>query len=226
MLSLLKRYVELLRLVLGPQCGHYELVLLITAELNARQHVFEALTAHQVASLLWQIFMDSQRFLSTSVDICGNLPQTLLRTTYNEVAAGIVLHAHLNAPYAWLLGQDAGEPSEGTDMVGEASPALARGELRIFRHVPAAIKTALRGVKSKYPAITITEIMAAYDSPLSYGHLVRMAPASATCVLELGACKNSRCSYKHGALVAIQATRAETVDPKLAEAYNAYDAAQ
>ena len=36
MISLLKRYVELLRLVFGPRCGHYELVLRITAEVNAR----------------------------------------------------------------------------------------------------------------------------------------------------------------------------------------------
>jgi hypothetical protein len=140
------------------------MVLRITAELNARQHIFEALTARQIASLLWQIFMDARRFLSTGIDIRGNLPQTLLRTTYNEVAAGIV-QAHLNAPYARLLGQDAGEPSEGTDMLGDASPALARGESRIYRHVPSSIKTALRGVKSKYPAITIAEIMAAHDPP-------------------------------------------------------------
>jgi hypothetical protein len=99
MINLLKRYVELLRLVVGPRCGHYELVLRITAEVNARQHIFEALTARQIASLLWQIFMDARRFFSTGIDIRGNLPQTLLRTAYNEVAAGIV-PAHLNTPYA------------------------------------------------------------------------------------------------------------------------------
>jgi hypothetical protein len=83
-----------------------------------------------------------RRFFSTSIDIRGNLPQTLLQTTYNEVAAGIV-QAHLNAPYAQLLGQDDGEPSEGTDRYQEDSSVLTRGEARIFRHVPAVIKNAL-----------------------------------------------------------------------------------
>jgi hypothetical protein len=222
MINLLKRYVELLRLVVGPRCGHYELVLRITAEVNARQHIFEALTARQIASLLWQIFMDARRFFSTSIDIRGNLPQTLLRTAYNEVAAGIV-QAHLNTPYAQLLGQDAGEPSEGTDDTGMTS---SRGESRTFRHVPPSIKTALRGVRTKYPAITIAELMVAHDPPLTYAQ-VKLGP-NGSCLdyLCFGACKNARCSYKHGATSAIQATRAETVAPKLAEAYTAYDAAR
>jgi hypothetical protein len=223
MINLLKRYVELLRLVVGPRCGHYELVLRITAEFNARQHIFEALTARQIASLLWQVFMDARRFFSTGIDGRGNLPQTLLRTTYNEVAAGIV-PAHLNAPYAQLLGQDAGEPSEGNDGPLDTGTAPTR-ESRTFRHVPASIKTALRGVRSKFPAVTIAELMAAHDPPLTYAQ-VKLGP-NGSCLdfLCFGACKNPRCSYKHGASIAIQATRAETVAPKLGDAYNAYDAA-
>jgi hypothetical protein len=224
LINLLRRYVELLRLILGPRCGHYELVLRITAELNARQHIFEALTARQIASLLWQIFMDARRFLSTGLDIRGNLPQTLLRTTYNEVAAGIV-QAHLNVPYAQLLGQDAGEPSEGNDAPQSTGTGPSR-ESRTFRHVPPAIKTILRGVKSKYPSVTIAEIMAAHEPPLTYAQ-VKMGP-NGSCLdyLCFGSCKNPRCSYKHAPACAIQATRAETVAPKLGEAYTAYDAAQ
>jgi hypothetical protein len=223
MLNLLKRYVELLRLVVGPRCGHYELVLRITAEINARQHVFEALTARQIASLLWQVFMDARRFFSTGIDGRGNLPQTLLRTTYNEVAAGIV-QAHLNTPYAQLLGQDAGEPSKGNNGPLNTNIVPTR-ESRVFRHVPPSIKTAPRGVKSKYPAVTIAELMAAHDPPLTYAQ-VKLGP-NGSCLdyLCFGTCKNSRCSYKHGASSAIQATRAETVAPKLGDAYNAYDAA-
>jgi hypothetical protein len=222
MISLLKRYVELLRLVVGPRCGHYELVLRITAEINARQHIFEALTARQIASLLWQVFMDARRFFSTAIDGRGNLPQTLLRTMYNEVAAGIV-QAHLNTPYACLLGQDAGEPSEGTDEPMNTGSAPSR-ETKIFRHVPAPIKAALRGVRSKHPAVTIAELMAAHEPPLTYTQ-VKMGP-NGSCLdyLCFGVCKNPRCSYKHGASCTIQATRAETVAPKLMEAYNAYDA--
>jgi hypothetical protein len=223
MINLLKRYVELLRLVVGPRCGHYELVLRITAEINARQHIFEALTARQIASLLWQIFMDARRFFSTGIDIRGNLPQTLLRTAYNDVAAGIV-QAHLNTPYAQLLGQDAGEPSEGTDEPRDDGRVAPR-ESRTFRHVPPSIRTALRGVRSKYPAITIAELMAAHDPPLTYAQ-VKLGP-NGSCLdfLCFGTCKSAHCSYKHGATSAIQATRAEMVAPRLGDAYTAYDAA-
>jgi hypothetical protein len=223
MINLLKRYAELLRLLLGPRCGHYELVLRITAELNARQHIFEALTARQIASLLWQIFMDSRRFFSTGMDVRGNLPQTLLRNTYNEVAAGIV-QAHLNAPYAQLLGQDAGEPSEGTDDPADSAPS-AYGQSRTFRHVPASIKAVLRGVKSKYPAITIAELMAAHTPPLTYGQVKMGTNGACLDYLCFGVCTSTNCSYKHQPSCSIQATRAETVAPKLGAAYSAYDAA-
>jgi hypothetical protein len=224
LINLLRRYVELLRLILGPRCGHYELVLRITAELNARQHIFEALTARQIASLLWQIFMDSRRFLSTGVDVRGNLPQTLLRTTYNEVAAGIV-QAHLNAPYVQLLGQDAGEPSEGNDGPRDGGVASSR-ENRTFRHVPSSIKAILKGVKSKYPAVTIADIIAAHNPPLTYGQVNLGPNGSCLDYLCFGACKNARCSYKHAPACAIQTTRAEAVATKLGVAYMAYDAAQ
>jgi hypothetical protein len=111
-------------------------------------------------------------------------------------------------------------------MMNEAIPALARRESRIFRHVPPSIKTVLRGVKSKYPSVTIADIMAAHDPPLSYGQVKLGPKGSCLDYLCFGACKNSRCSYKHGASISIQATRAEAVAPKLAEAYNAYDVAQ
>ncbi len=39
-------------------------------------------------------------------------------------------------------------------------------------------------------------------------------------------CKNARCSFKHGATIATQATQAETVAPKLKAAYITYNAVQ
>jgi hypothetical protein len=79
LVNLLRRYVELLRHMVGERSGHFVEVMRITAELNARQFIFEALEANQVASLLWQIFMDARRFFSTGIDTHGNLPQSLLR---------------------------------------------------------------------------------------------------------------------------------------------------
>jgi hypothetical protein len=85
--------------MVGKRSGHFVEVMRITAELNSRQFIFEVLEPNQVASLLWQIFMDARRYFSTGIDTQGNLPQSLLRTTYDEVAIGIV-QAHLNVPYA------------------------------------------------------------------------------------------------------------------------------
>jgi hypothetical protein len=112
LVNLLRRYVELLRHLVGERSRHFVKVMQITAELNSRQFIFEALKPDQVASLLWQVFMDARRFFSSGIDTQGNLPQSLLRTTYNEVAVGIV-QAHLNVPYAQLMGNDTPDESSG-----------------------------------------------------------------------------------------------------------------
>jgi hypothetical protein len=111
------------------------------AELCHRQDIFKNLEARQIASLLWQIFMDARRFFSAGIDIRGNLPQSLLRNTYNKIATGIV-QAHLNVPLAQLLGQDSGEASHSPD-TGAGEGSRTRPEPRTFWHVPAAIKTIL-----------------------------------------------------------------------------------
>jgi hypothetical protein len=223
LVNLMKRYVEFLRHVVGERCGHYVEVLRIAAELNGRQYIFENLDQRQIASLIWQIFMDARRFFTLGIDVRGALPQSLLRTTYNEVAAGIV-QAHLNVPYAQLMGQDSGEASHSEEASGSRTSTPQR-ESRTFRHVPPSIKTILRGARSKYPTLTVAELMAAHDPPLKYDQ-VKLGP-SGSCLdfLVFGLCKNALCSYKHAATASIQTVRAETVAPRLAEAYTAYDAA-
>jgi hypothetical protein len=177
----------------------------ITAELNSRQHIFEALNARQIASLLWQIFMDTRRFFSTGINVQGNLPQSLLRNTYNEIATGIV-QVNLNVPYAKLLGQDSGESSYGPKT--GATVGQSQTENRTFRHVPAAINVILRGVQSKYPAVTKAEMMATHSPPLQYAQ-IKLGP-SGSCLdyLSFGSCKNNNCSYKHAANASIATARA------------------
>jgi hypothetical protein len=223
MVNLLRRYVGLLHHIVGDRCGHHTEVRRIAAELCRRQDIFECLEARQIASLLWQIFMDARRFFSAGVDVRGNLPQSLLRNTYNEVATGIV-QAHLNVPYSQLLGQDSGEASHSDETRAGARSEAHVGP-RLFRHVPAAIKTILRGARTKHPTLTVAELMAAHQPPLQYGQ-VKLGP-NGSCLdyLCLGACKNSQCTYKHSATATIAASRAEAVAPKLGAAYTAYEAA-
>jgi hypothetical protein len=103
--NLLRRYAGLLQHVVGGRCEHHTMVRQIAAELCRRQDIFENLEARQIASLLWQIFMDARRFFSEGIDIRGNPPQSLLRNTYNDIATGIV-QANLNVPFAQLPRQD------------------------------------------------------------------------------------------------------------------------
>jgi hypothetical protein len=226
LVNLLRRYVELLRHLVGERSGHLLEVMRITAELNSRQFIFEALKGDQVALLLWQIFMDARRFFSTGIDTRGNLPQSLLRITYNEVAVGIV-QAHLNVPYAQLMGNDIEEEAMGYPERRPPPNNTAPGTevSRTFRHVPASIKAILRGVRSKYPSVTIAELMAAPSPPLQYRQ-IRLGP-NGSCLdyLCFGLCKNNSCPYKHEVGSSIPTVMAKAVAPKLGVAYAAYDAA-
>jgi hypothetical protein len=55
--------------------------------------------------------MDVWYFFSIGIDIQGDPPQSLLCTTYREVASSII-QAHLNMPYAELMGQDSSDDSK------------------------------------------------------------------------------------------------------------------
>jgi hypothetical protein len=136
--------------------------------------VFENIDTRQIASLLWQIFMDTQRFFSMGINIRGNVPQSLLRTNYNKVAAGSI-QAHLNVLYRQLMGQDPGEASYSNNMSQGTQTAMP-SEGWTFCHVPPEIKAILRGARSKYPTVTVAEIMAAHEPPLQYGQ-IRLGPA-------------------------------------------------
>jgi hypothetical protein len=224
LVNLLKRYMEFLKYIVGERSSHYVEVLRIAAELDGRQYIFESLDQRQIASLIWQIFMDARRFFTMGINIQGALPQSLLRMTYNKVAAGIV-QTHLNVPYADLLGQDSGEGPYSEDRGGGLRTSASPMESRTFRHVPSSIKAILRGARSKYPSLTVAELMAAHKEPLQYAQ-VKLGP-NGSCLdfLCFGACKNAPCSYKHAANAAVPAARAEAVAPKLGDAYNAYDVA-
>jgi hypothetical protein len=184
--------------VVGERCGHYIEVRWIAAEIISQQHIVENLEAKQIASLLWQIFMDAHRFFSTGVDARDNLPQSLLMKTYNEVATENV-QVYLNVPYSQLMGQDPGESSDGLqlDRKREGSNLVPgrSDEPQIFRHVPAPIKTILKGARSKYPTVTIAAMMVAHIPPLSYNQ-VKLGPNGA-CLdfLCFGACRNAKCDY-------------------------------
>jgi hypothetical protein len=169
-------------------------------------------------------------FLFTGIDVQGNLPQSLLMKTYNEVATGNV-QIYLNVPYSQLMGQDPGESSDGLrldrkKLEGSNLVSGRSGEPRISRHVQAPIQTILKGARSKYPTVTVADLMTARTPPLSYDQ-VKLGPNGA-CLdfLCFGACRDAKCNYKHSASTSIKLDRATAVDPKLGACFSAYDASQ
>jgi hypothetical protein len=67
--NLLRRYTMFLQHIVGHRLAHYVEVWRIMAELNNHQQMFETLDARQIASLLWQIFIDSRHFFSAGMDV-------------------------------------------------------------------------------------------------------------------------------------------------------------
>jgi hypothetical protein len=68
-INLLRRYTMFLQHLVGTRSAHYVEVRRIAAELNKNQQMFETLDARQIASLLWQIFLDSRCFFSAGMDV-------------------------------------------------------------------------------------------------------------------------------------------------------------
>jgi hypothetical protein len=231
--ALLRRYVELLKKLVGERCDHYLQVRMIAAELILKPYKFERLTAKQIASLLWQIFTDARRFFSAGLDVRNNLPQSLLSHVHNEVLMGNVT-VYLNVPFDELLGHGGDirgptfEGAGGGSGPPSRSGAALRGTTpRIYNSVPPAIKTVLTGARSKYPRLTVSELMLAHVPPLQYSQ-VKLGPNGA-CLdyLCFGNCKNTGCGYKHPETAAVvTAERATAVAAKLGTAYTAYNAAQ
>jgi hypothetical protein len=231
--SLLRSYVELLKHLVGERCDHYLQVRSITAILIAKRRSFENLAAQQIASLLWIIFTDARSFFSAGVDVRGNLPQSFLSRVSDDMAMGIVM-VHHHVPFAELLGRGGGEGPPGIkhqsneEGRGAVSPSKeARKSLKIYKYVVPTIKTSLTGARSKYPTLTISDLMAATSPPLQYSQ-VRIGSAGA-CLdyLCFGLCKDTKCGYKHSEIeVVVRADRAKSVAKCLGAAYSTYDAAQ
>jgi hypothetical protein len=129
-----------------------------------------------------------------------------------------------HTPPSWGTGK-ASYSNEHEGGTGAAPPTQEVRETQTFRHVPPSIKAILQGAQSKYPSLTVAELMAAHKPPLQYTQ-VKLGP-SISCLdfLCFGLCKNARCSYKHGATAAVPAVRAAAIAPTLGAAYAAYDAA-
>jgi hypothetical protein len=78
-------------------------------------------------------------------------------------------------------------------------------EICVFQHVMVVIKAILHGACSKYPLLTVAELMAGHEPPLQEYAQVKLGP-SGSCLdfLWFGVYKHVCCSYKHMATAVVQ----------------------
>jgi hypothetical protein len=103
LVDVLKCYCFVLQRMLGARCNHFREVLrAITRVLGQkRQEEFDGITARQVATVLWHIFMDARHFFSTSVDLSGSLPESNLRVARGMIETTMI-PKQVNVPYEQL----------------------------------------------------------------------------------------------------------------------------
>jgi hypothetical protein len=94
------------------------------------------------------------------------------------------------------MGADGQESFEPAQAPGTGDATMGQ---RHFGHVPGPVKTALVGVREKYPSLQVVDLMAATLPPLRY-LAIQIGPSGACLdMLCFGSCKEPRCTYKHPA---------------------------
>lgn len=219
--QLLRRYLGLLRVVVGENCTHRRRVRQLAVELGRQSAIYTDLTHRQIASLVWQIFLDARRFFCEGTDEAGHLPVSRLGYLVDAIIVGHV-EEYANVPYGDLVKAPAYTPVPGL------TPPKARSERtpdkgpKVYKKVPAEIKAALVGAREKDPNIRVTSIIRAAEPPLPYAK-AKLGPVGA-CLdfMALGECKDNTCTYKHDIYANVSATQIARVAPKLKEAYQCY----
>ena len=105
--DVLRRYHYFLMETTGTESDHGIQVENIASELIASPFLFERVSRRQIASLMWQVFMDARRFFSTGPDAHGRVPQSRLRNVHSDLMQGNI-QEHVNVPYDKLLGSSRG----------------------------------------------------------------------------------------------------------------------
>jgi hypothetical protein len=227
--DLLNRYLLFLDVTTGRLNSHRVQVRQIAVELAVNAQAFENIGARQIASLVWQIFLDARRFFSEGILSDGTIPFARLGHQLDQVMVGL-LAEQSNVPYGDLVAAPTpawggGEPGRGGG--GRAGATGERGgSTKIFGKVPTAIAAALAGATSKYPNLKMTDVLVA-TSPATAYTSVKLGPAG-SCLdfLALGRCKTAGCSYAHNVQTHVAAEQVSRAAPKLKTAFQAYDARQ
>jgi hypothetical protein len=227
LLHLIRSYMALLVVVVGKKCHHYLQVKQIGIELNRNVSAFESITARNVATIVWQIFLDSRRFFSEAINDTGTLPKSRLTHLLNQIDAG---HIPIfdKVPFNELLGPVLDEVSDGDNRTHDArrngaGAGTPEGQhLTMTYPVPSELATVFRGALTRYPGLRITEVMAAHSPPLTYKDYKLGSGGTCMDFVCLGKCQNPTCSYKHSMSLRIPASSLAARVPKFKIAFDAY----
>jgi hypothetical protein len=228
LMDVMKCYCFFLQRMHGARCHHFRETRAITRILGRQRQTLEGMSARQVATILWHVFMDARVYYSTLIDLSGSLPESNLRVLRGMLETTMIPE-QVNVPYGQLLHgiTEDDSASWGGEMSElpprhEGSSDLPVGQ-RAFARVPGPIRAALAGARTQYPTIQIAAIMAAASPPIKYS-AVKVGPNGACLdMLCLGLCQDPACSYKHPITrISIDPARAAAAASKLKAGYAAY----
>lgn len=233
LMDVMKCYCFFLQRMHGARCHHFREARAITRILGRQRQTLESMSARQVATILWHVFMDARVYYSTLIDLSGSLPESNLRVLRGMLETTMIPE-QVNVPYGQLLlGITEPEPRSGGGGQDSYEPPRYEGssdvpiDQRVFSRVPGPIRAALAGARTKYPAIRIAAIMAASTPPIKY-NAIKVGPNGACLdMLCFGLCQDPGCTYKHPLTrISIDPARASAAASKLKAGYAAYVAKQ
>jgi hypothetical protein len=232
LMDVMKCYCFLLQRMHGARCHHFRETRAITQILGRQRQAFEGMTARQVATILWHVFMDARVYYSTLIDLAGALPDSNLRVLRGMLETTMIPE-QVNVPYGQLLSSVPEEIPMGHGPRSYDPPPNDAGAgdvpvgQRTFNRVPGPIRAALSGARARFPHIRIADIMAAATPPIKYS-AIKLGPNGACLdMICLGLCKEPECTYKHPVTrISMDPARALGAAAKLKVGYAAYAVAQ
>jgi hypothetical protein len=94
----------------GAICHHFREACATTWILGRQRQTFKSMTARQVATILWHVFMDARIYYSTLIDLSGSQMDSNLHVLRGMLKTTMIPE-QVNMPYRKLL---AGTESTGT----------------------------------------------------------------------------------------------------------------
>jgi hypothetical protein len=171
--ALLHSYLHILKVLFKEDCSHYLGVRSLRRVLISNQPIWETITHGDIASILWEIFLDARQFFSSRFVRNGEPPLSMLHLAHSFLATGTV-KAQNTAPIARLLGQTRFAPSNGFG--GPTTDTLVPPPVSTGRR--ATGNAATRTNAAYYPKIkaAVQRLLAAYpDALAATKHVFRSA---------------------------------------------------